>query len=197
MRQIKDPNKTPPGGYFEYVQPESNLLFRHHSRMWLAHEVKAHRQAMGYPVGPNFEVEIDEGVCKRQPHICIDENERNFRQRQRLGWAEVVDGTETLFRHFVAGSPLVSQEEAESRARVCAGCQYNVSFKKPCGGLCGQLATLVNKVVGARLVSNAGAINSCALCGCYLNAAVWLPIEFQRVNGGEYPSWCWKQEKIP
>lgn len=72
MMKVTHPNHVPPGGAFIYVQPESGVEFRHHTITYLRELVKKHRLANNYPIGTNFNQEIEDYICSHQPGICHD-----------------------------------------------------------------------------------------------------------------------------
>lgn len=72
MKTIRDPNKVPAGGGFRYKQPESGMTFQSHSLRNLKREIKAHRIANNYPVGMDFDAQIEKAICEEQSEICVD-----------------------------------------------------------------------------------------------------------------------------
>jgi hypothetical protein len=57
---------VPPGG-FRYVQPESGKLISAPSWHGLKSNVAAHRKANTYPIGTDFDAELQDWICRRIP----------------------------------------------------------------------------------------------------------------------------------
>ena len=135
------------------------------------------RLANGYPAGLGFEQEVEAACCLERPDHCIPCNSA-LRPRD-MSFADLTTGTASMFSFMVAGRPLVSSEEAERRGAICAKCSFNVAFRTPCGGICESLKKMVRAIVGAASTKHDGSLRSCHVCGCFLQSAVWLPLELQ------------------
>lgn len=57
---------VPPGG-FRYVQPESGKYLSASSFTGLKSNVQQHRRANGYPIGTDFDAELQDWLCRRIP----------------------------------------------------------------------------------------------------------------------------------
>lgn len=161
--------------------------------------IYAERKANGIPCGLEFEDEVERDLCRDYPAECQLDDPRFPRKRNWLSFHEIIAGTKLLLKFKVSGSPVVAQEEAERRANICASCPFNVEFQRPCAGLCGELYSLVQSIIGNLHVSQESKVKSCQLCGCYLGAAVWLPVDLQRSVLSEHQleqfdsvDFCWK-----
>lgn len=55
---------VPPGG-FRYVQPESGKQFSASNFRALKDQVAQHRRSNGYPIGTDFDAELQDWICKR------------------------------------------------------------------------------------------------------------------------------------
>jgi hypothetical protein len=86
---------------------------------------------------------------------------------------------------------LVPNEEAETRAEICARCPLQVETPSLCWG-CNGVAGLIPRIKGARKTSWDSQLKTCGICGCYNDVSVHLPIDL----GGEheYPAHCWKKK---
>lgn len=92
------------------------------------------------------------------------------------------------------GGELVSQETAEARAEICAGCKYNVSVEG-CS-ICQGVASKITEFIGARATRFDEQLDGCAVCGCVNKAQIHLPLEVLQKGVTpemEFPDWCWKQ----
>lgn len=165
--------------------------------------MKQHCIANDYPIGLDFDRQLESWVCQQMPDECEQVYEGKPIRPPRLGMRAVLAGSRVMLNYVLAGRPLVAQAEANSRAAVCAGCPYNVQFSTPCGGLCAELKDIVAKVVGGSPTPYDQQLRSCAICGCYLVASCHVPLEIQcsAVTDGmkaefakaKTVSGCWKQ----
>jgi hypothetical protein len=190
---------VPYGGVYRWVDPISKVeVLGTHWEM-LMNRIYEERRANSLPCGIEFEAEVEADLCRDYPAECELNDPRFPKKRGWIPFHEIVAGTKLLLRFKLAGSPLVAQEEAERRANICATCPFNVEYHRPCAGLCGELKSLVESIVGAARVSQESRLKSCSLCGCFLGAAVWLPVDLQRsvlseTQTGQFDNveWCWK-----
>jgi hypothetical protein len=107
-----------------------------------------------------------------------------------------------MFRFKLSGGPLVSPAEANRRAAICSNCPMNVKFAKPCTGICAELKDLVSSIINNQGTPHDANLNSCQICGCFLQAAVWLPNEItvpplsaeqrQKFQEAKTALGCWK-----
>jgi hypothetical protein len=135
------------------------------------------RLANGLPVGIGFEYEVERTCCEQYPDEC---QPKDVSKRPRtLTYHDVLTGTATMFSFMAAGRPLENAATAEARASICAVCPNNVQFSTPCGGICGTLKKMVQSIVGSAGTSKDHQLKSCYICGCYIQSAVWLPLELQ------------------
>ena len=113
-------------------------------------------------------------------------------------------GTKMMVRHKLAGSPIVSDEEAERRAKICLSCPWHMEISWPCSGACGELKDYVQDIIGSKRTSVDAALKSCGVCSCWTGIAVYVPLEIQRSVLNEdqkkqfetaAEEWhCWKHE---
>ena len=170
----------PYGGEYRWRDPITKVeVVGSHWNM-LMNRIYDERKANGVPCGIEFEKEVEEALCRDYPQECEINDPRFPRRVARLGFAEIVAGTRLLLKVKLGGVPLVQQEEAARRADICATCPFNVHFNKPCAGLCGELYSVVKAIVGGAALPNEERVNSCSICGCFIGAAVWLPVDVQR-----------------
>jgi hypothetical protein len=201
MKKLHHTQTVPYGG--QYVINRSDLGFVGSGSTFdmLENSVKAYRKANGIPIGIGFLQELESAVCDLYPAEC-EESDPNLPpdRPRRLRLNDVIVGSKTMLNFWLAGNPIVSQEEMERRVNICVSCKYNVQFPKSCGGGCGELKELVLSIVGNRATPRSSELNSCAICACFLEAAVWLPVDIQvkalsdaqRAQFSHVP-WCWKK----
>ena len=101
------------------------------------------------------------------------------------------------------GDPFVSQEEADRRAEICAGCPNNVNLGFSCGACADVLFQALGKVFREpHATPYDNHLGGCAICSCALRVAVWVPLKAQRAGLSEELKaefravpWCWKKEE--
>lgn len=191
-----------PPGLFRYKDPITGHEMSRHVWQYLLDDVENHRKANNLP--PVDSADIEEQMCQRMGEssktVCSDS--RQTVDGVSLGIGDIMRGTMVLASFKLAGSQLVSQEEATRRAAICATCLYNVDYRKPCGGVCQELVDLVGTIIGGAGTEFDDKLSACACCGCSIKAHVWLrPEELKNgVNAeilAKMPSeTCWKRKQI-
>lgn len=192
-------NGVPYGGGYRIKDPLSGVeIFGTTFDMFL-NRMREQRRANGFPIGLEFEQEMEQLACKFYPQECTNIDEDRIRPRN-LGLHDVIVGTTVMAKFVVSGMKVVPQEEAERRASICVNCPYNTRFAKPCNGVCAELANLVKSIVGQVGTSKDASLHACNLCGCFLPAAVYLPLETQvpPLSDGQKAQFesvdkCWKK----
>ena len=171
----------------------------------LSKSCQNYRKANGIPIGLGFEAELEnalhEQYAKDFPNAFITDDPRAPITIRGLSIGDVLHGTKVLASFVAAGRPTVDPQEALRRAAICSGCRFNVQHSKPCGGICGELRDMVMAIVGNRTTQYDSQLHACFICKCFLQAAVWLPLEiqnkglteFQRIQFGQVGN-CWKRE---
>ncbi len=190
----------PYGGLYRWRDPITKVeVVGTHWEM-LMNRIYEQRKANSIPVGIGFEEEVEADLCRDFPAECEMSDPRFPKKRARLGWSEILAGTKLLLKVKLGNVPLVQPEEAARRANICATCPFNIEFHRPCAGICGELFAIVKSIVGGNTVPNEERIKSCSICGCFLGAAVWLPVDVQRSvlsddQKAQFDSldFCWKK----
>lgn len=111
----------------------------------------------------------------------------------------IADGARVIFDWLGHGGVCVSQEQAQTRADVCANCPEN----KPSDMLTKDVADAIRKhlEVKNRLqlrVNGEKSLQQCGVCLCNLRLKCWVPIDVIRkhMNDGElerFPEHCWQK----
>lgn len=176
--QLIDRSRIPYGGKYQVKDRLTGLEVKGTTFRMLVERVIASRRANSVPVGLGFEEEIEQWCCQDYPNECQNVDSDRVYNRS-LTFHDVINGTRLMISFYAAGKPLVERQEAENRAKICASCPYNVTFKMPCSGICGELADVVNRIIGGKGTPHDANLRSCAVCGCYLQASVWVPLDLQ------------------
>jgi hypothetical protein len=208
MRRLIHKQRVPYGGSYRLNLPDKGMVGEGGSFEKICEQLRAYRRANAIPIGLGFEADVERELCVLYAVECED-FDPNMPEVRRLGMDDVVRGTKVLaamvaeWAKYLVGAaehPLVDQETANKRAERCATCKYNVTFNKPCSGLCPELAVVVKAIKGSRTTPHDHELRSCSICGCYTAAHVWPRLDLldkglndeQRKQFTNTP-WCWKQ----
>jgi hypothetical protein len=203
--RIKNKGIVPRGTFWRYKQPETGELIKASDWGAFLGAIKKHRRGRNIPVGLGFEAEIEAYVCEHQSEMCED-FDPTIPRIDRLSMGDIVRGGEVFVRHAVNGSQLVTQEEANRRASICAKCRYNTTFSKPCSGLCTRLKEIMSSTVGQRFTPYDSDLRACFICHCWTSIHVWFPLDvldaglttemreqFSHAHD-RYQCWKWKED---
>lgn len=196
--RFRNRQHKPPGG-FQFKDPLTGYEVKAATYSLWTDLARQHRASNGLPPPDVAEMEhqncmrLGENGCRT---FCESSDPVLAVESIGLGIADIARGTATILALKAAGTPLVEQEQAEARALVCKTCPYNVSYKKPCGSLCGELVEIVQKLVGGRGTAQDDVLEACAVCKCSLKAKVHVPLKFLKLTEtqeqhAKWPSECW------
>lgn len=199
--RLTSKGRVPYGGGYRVRDPLSGQeLFGVTFEQLMAKAV-ASRKANGLPMGLGFEDEVETWCCDAQPGECKDVDPLKPK-RKKLNLDDVVRAAKVLWSFKRAGSRLVSPEEAERRAQVCIRCPLNSGYQRPCAA-CHELGDIIRSVTGGGRTSVDQRLHVCHVCGCSLQAAVWMELEDQCKGVDEAmrkefaymheAAHCWKQ----
>lgn len=176
--RLKSRSLIPHGGGFRWRDPITNVEVFGTNYEMLIQLAYNERRANSAPIGLGFEQEVEADLCRSYPDEAETFDPR-VPSNRRLGLSDVVHGTMAMIHHRLAGSPLVSQEEANRRAEICARCAFNVTFTKPCS-LCPDLENLVRAAMtSGKSTPFDNELKSCQLCSCFTKVSVWTELEIQ------------------
>lgn len=199
MLRYSDTKITPPGGAFFYSQLESGFRFKQIAFSDLIKEVKDHRKANNFPIGPNFEAEVEDASCRELIQMfpdyrgCVDETgDTAVYKGRKWGLADVRHFLNTMASWISKGAKFVEQDEANRRAEICSRCPMNVQLAGCLG--CSGVANMVQSIKGARRTPYDDRLRTCGACACQLSAKIWLDKEVMRRDGVEYHPDCWMIE---
>ncbi len=182
----------PPGGW-SHEEPEGRII-RASTYDELVKNLTADRIANQNVLG-NPEKEIQAQQCDRNPQLCFQGGEevsivpqpRSFRERVGL-WAKL--------RYNRAGDiKLVEQDEADRRASICQGCEFNSAWQdgcSPCNSHIERVLLLIRQNRKPTL-----AVGGCRVSGQDNTAAVMLPpelLEHRHKYMDELSLQCWMRD---
>lgn len=185
------PTKTnvPPNGW--YVEWEGQIV-RGGDWLDLLSNCNKLTIGLGRVPPPDLPLHIENALCERIGSGCVP----CTKVKQTLGFGAIVRWVRAMYAFATqAKFELVSQEEAESRAEICARCPMQISTSG-CWG-CKGIAGMLPAIAGARKTSHDPQLKACGVCGCYNAVAVHLPKEVQGGDNLEFPEWCWKRPTPP
>lgn len=178
------PQQPPYGGSYTLNEPSKGMVGSGTSLDMLETNVRKYRTSMGIPTGLGFAEELQQEVCAHYPQEC-EHSDPNLPTQIRLGFDDMVHGTRVLLSFKMAGSPLVSKEEAIRRGEICSRCKLCVPFQHPCTGLCGELKTIVDSLVGHYETPFDNDLRGCGICHCFFSSHVRIP--YEHLNKGITP----------
>lgn len=198
MLRFKNTSHLPPGG-FRFKDPDTGAEID--AQIWGVWRDKINRHRDVNNLAPIDIALAEDQNCSRLPPsaastFCESDEPMHTVDGVTLNSSDIIRGTRTILAFKLAGSPLVSDEEAVIRAEICAYCPMNVQFRMPCSGMCGELLEVVNQIVGSKPTPKNGDLHACAVCKCSLPAKIWIPEEILRKYETEdiktgYPHHCW------
>lgn len=176
--RLKSRSTIPYGGMYYWKDPLTGAEVRGTNWNMLIGRIYAERRANGVPVGLGFEDEVEKDLCRDYPAEC-EIPDPNFPTNRRLTLSDVIRGSQVMMSFLAHGSPLVDRAEAERRARICLKCPFNTYFSKPCTGICQELANVVASIINHQGTQYDTDLKACNVCGCFLQAAIWMPLDIQ------------------
>ena len=157
--------RAPYGGLYVWRDPITGIEVKGTTGDMLYSNAVAQRNANSVPMGLEFWDSVMSDLCRDYPNECSNVDPNQVRRRP---WAmgDIVRGTLVMMNHKLTGSQLVSQEEANRRAKICASCPHAAYFSKPCTGLCRELSNLLMSI-GNRTTPYDHDLRACNICGCW------------------------------
>lgn len=177
-RALKHRNRIPYGGGYVITDPMTGIQVSGGNFDMLLRSAMESRRANSVPIGIGFEQELETWVCEKYPSECEDIGEGKIRKRY-LTLRDIVAGSQVMLSQVMNSRKVVDREEAERRGQICVNCPLNDRFSKPCHGMCPELAAVVGWITGAQGTRHDAALHGCQICGCFNQAAIWVPLDAQ------------------
>lgn len=190
------------GRHFRYRHAETGHVSD--ARDWYSWMTacKAHRRANGLPIPADFAATAEEQLCEQlPPEWCAQEQEGASRVDTGFSLSDVTDWIKAVATRFFTSQPLVSQDEANRRARICSQCNYNMDAGG-CGGGCAKLVKYLTPGMLTKFTPFDGLLKACGVCRCALRVMVHFPLSVLESNETSekqdlFPSWCWRSRISP
>lgn len=177
--RIKFRGAVPYGGEYRLELTEKGFVGFGTTFDMLMTNIRSYRKANALPNGLGLEEEVEFEVCKKYMAECIETDAR-IPVPRAINWEEAVQGTQVMVGTRLSGRGLVPREEAERRAQICLKCPWNYETNMKCPNtICGELKQVVEWIIGSNGTQWDNNLKSCAVCHCYLTAAIWVPVEVQ------------------
>lgn len=172
MRKLINPQIAPVGGY-RFIDPDTGFAYdrKYASLEELSNHVQQYREANGLPRIEKFQAVWEAYVCANVPQMdgrCCPVGEDISRKFTQY-WA----GAKAYVKAAIAGAAaFVSQEEADRRAAICAGCSENV---RNYGHSHAQFYSdkFIQGQIGNRKSAYHDKLHTCRVCTCILKAKVF------------------------
>lgn len=193
MQRLKGYQETPPDLY-RYVDPDTGHMTVSHNVVQWVDDATLHRLANGLPVPADLQQQMEDQLCGTiPPEWCLQVDPNRPFVSTRFGWQDVQDGLNTFLSWISGGTKLVTQEEADRRAKICSACYLNVHVEG-----CATCHKLAAALTWNRATAYDNNLKACAVCHCLLKAACHFPINDLESGDSEehqkqYPSFCWRK----
>lgn len=189
-----------PQGGWKYRVPETGIEIVEGSINQLKISIREHYAGNSLAIPSNLDDLVLEYVCKNGAdceYNGVTVEKSNSQAKKSMQLRDVVRFTKTLV-HSLSNGGKVDQAEANRRAEICSGCQFN----KEASGCMGCNSGPLKEVV--KLLSNHGStkydesLKSCEFCGCFVRSLIWFPVETLRKftdpqENKNLPVHCWKK----
>lgn len=175
LLHLKSRSLVPPDG-FRYVHEDGHISRSMAFDGWVA-AIGKYEQDNGRELTPDWIELAEDQLCRSLPPGWArygDGSTPTWFVNRRLGVDEFISGTQIL-GSFIAKGDVVAGDEAERRAKICAGCWAN--FEIQGCGICHALSNVVAEAVGARATKADHLLKSCGICLCSNRAQVWVGAE--------------------
>lgn len=192
---------TPEGGW-RYTVPETGETIEALGFQTLKSKVAAHMEANDIELPYPFLEWFEDAICRQQPalaRLCGPVVDTPPQDGGRLTREAISRFLRTIAKWWTQGKfRLVSQEQAEARAAVCAACPMNQDVSFGCFS-CKALLALVGQVIGTRKTAVDKSLNWCSACGCRISLKCWVPKRVldaaEAGNSTTYHPSCWRNSE--
>ena len=161
---------APIGGYAGWNYPTSSFRFLedYNSMDELISHIRQYEKNNNLPPLQDLRIVLENFFCSRKgmDKRCIDVYTPVDRTSKQVVTG-IKAGLKMLYRQLTNSDMLASQEVAEKRAKICAGCPFNSKKEKP------KLTDDIMKaIVSNKKTSKDSCLGVCTKCTCPLKAKV-------------------------
>lgn len=198
MPTLLEQDQVPPGGW-RYRVPETGFVINAWSWNALLPKIEAHYRSNALAVPNDLEALVVKYACdtyaKCEEAGVLNKVARNVFKGFHV--TDVIRFTQTFWDALKRGEK-VSQDEANRRASICAGCQFNQTPDGCTGCNSRTVKSLVATISQAGVTPHDSRLQSCRFCGCFIQSLIWYPLDTlqkftDESENAELPSHCWKK----
>jgi hypothetical protein len=203
LQKLAKNDSVPPKGY-RFTVPETGYkIEKKYTLNDLFFEVEKHYKDNNIPLPDNWRDLVEDQLCRQLPEGWCQYTDGKPAEGATsfLSFDNIMKGLKSLSSiaaNAVSGNDVfVSQEEADSRAAICARCYYNQKsgFCMGCGGA-RVILDMVASIKGSRTTYVDYALDNCGICGCRNDAIVHVKKNLLLTGEKEEitnkrPDWCW------
>lgn len=195
MKKPVNENKGPsPDGVWRYRDPSGIERSDPHLKAMMAKVANLREgfRAMGREtdLANGWQDRVKDEMCAQHPEI----NCRDFgKPYHKPLFADYFRFGQTMMA-WARTKETVSQEEAERRASICAGCPKNTATAT-CAKSCKETLDWIFDMTAGKSTSRDHQLHGCEVCACLLKVKVWVPLDavsFHGISKEDFPSFCWQ-----
>ncbi|MGB2185068.1 MAG: hypothetical protein ACPH5P_00165 [Akkermansiaceae bacterium] len=178
---------------YAWTEPDGTTLRPVRNISQLLHFISSHRTHHGGDLAPGWEHRVCNQLCE-QPELesCCSPGDGTY--TRKVSVMDIKRFALTATRWVAEGGKLVDSDTAHQRASVCASCPENVKASGCLG--CSAVVPKLLKLLNGNTTSYDEQLKACNVCGCQLQAKVWMPAEVMSEGAEGFPDHCWiKQEQ--
>jgi len=194
--------ETPPGGY-KWTEPTTGKTFEHYDYTAFTNAIRDFHIGNEIPLAPDWREQVKSDMCSQNRvkwgslcrRVDAPKGVRPFSIEAAKSFVKFMAGW------LSKGGGYVDQAEAERRAEICAGCEFNQVAVASCGSCYNAVLEAIHGIVGKRETKYSDKLESCKVCSCSNRVSVWMPLDAQlnalAPETKEQLSrlaWCWKKE---
>lgn len=183
-----------PPGSWRYTEPSTGHSMKHVTFGMLVQLVAQHRANMKIKTKGDLAAEVEDAICHSlSPENQVAHCEMGVTAARSVHWTMIERFLKTAAAYVLGPDTLVTQEEAERRADICADCPMNVGLHG-----CAICRTTLNELrerLTTRRTAQDDRLLACGVCGCDNRVQVHVPLAALKAGSSElqYPAgWCWK-----
>lgn len=204
MQKLGSTSVCPAKGY-KIIVPQTGVPIHHWEYASFISLYLNHLRERGLPIWPGWEEELQDELCRQNPHwkgICQEVNPVQVAEVSNGDVRAFLTSVGRMVEHLIKGEEVfVSQEEAERRAAICVACEKNSVTVNWCPNCPGSVVREVKKWrdrfkgKSRDLTSSQDdKLLACKVCKCANSTQIHLSqkILSSVKHQGDYPSNCWK-----
>lgn len=192
--RLKNRDEGPPDN-FRFTHSETRHVSRGNNWFDWRSEIMAHRKANNLDIPANMMDLAEDQLCAQLDPWHCEHTEGRTNVSTRFNFGDVVNGMKSLGKMMLGLVDFVPQAEADRRAKICAGCFYNVNADGCVS--CKRVAELIKGEVAKKQTIWDASLKVCAVCRCANAAKVWFPlseIPTDETEQAAFPDFCWQKQ---